>query len=58
MNVATHLAWFELHGKAEDINTEVDKYRAVTPEQLMQVANRAFNKNNRIVLYYKKTPIA
>ncbi len=58
LNVATNLAWFELHGKAEDINTEVDKYRAVTPEQLMQVANRAFNKNNRIVLYYKKTPIA
>ena len=58
LNVATSLAWFELHGKAEDINTEVDKYRAVTAEQLMRVAKYAFDKKNRIVLYYKKNPTA
>ena len=55
---ATSVAWFELHGKAEDINTEVDKYRAVTAEQLMRVAKYAFDKKNRIVLYYKKNPTA
>ena len=30
LNVATNLAFFELTGKAEDINEEVGKYRAVT----------------------------
>ena len=54
LSVATNLAWFELNGKAEDINSEVDKYRAVTAEQLQAVAQKAFDKKNRIVLYYKK----
>ncbi len=56
LNVATNLAWFELHGKAEDVNTEVEKYRAVTAEQLMRVAKEAFDKKNRVVLHYKKSP--
>ena len=54
LNVATNLAWFELYGNAEDINDEVEKYRAVTPEQLMHVAKQAFDKSNRVVLYYRK----
>ena len=55
LTVATNLAWFELHGKAEDINTEVEKYRAVTAEQLQAVAQKAFVPTNRVVLYYKKS---
>ena len=55
LTVATNLAWFELHGKAEDINTEVEKYRAVTAEQLQAVAQKAFVPTNRGVLYYKKS---
>ena len=54
LTVATNLAWFELHGNAEDINTEVDKYRAVTAEHLQTVAQKTFVETNRVVLYYKK----
>lgn len=54
LNVATNLAWFELTGQAEDIDREVDKYRAVTAEQLQAVARQAFREENGVVLYYKK----
>ena len=53
LNVATTLAWFELTGKAEDIDLEVERYRSVTTEQLHTVAQRAFCENNTVVLYYK-----
>ena len=42
LNVATNLAWFELTGRAEDIDLETERYRTVTPEQLQQAAARAF----------------
>lgn len=54
LNVATNLAWFELTGRAEDIDREVERYRAVTPEQLQQVANRVFSRENGCVLHYRK----
>ena len=54
LNVATNLAWFEQTGQAEDIDREVDKYRAVTAEQLQAVARHAFRRKNGVVLYYKK----
>lgn len=54
LNVATNLAWFELTGQAEDIDREVNKYRAVTAEQLQAVARQAFREENGVVLYYKK----
>lgn len=53
LNVATNLAWFELLGRAEDMETEVKRYRSVTIEQLQQVAQTAFRKENGVVLYYK-----
>ena len=53
LNVATNLAWYELIGKAEDIDTESDRYRAVSSEQLKAVASKVFNKQNASVLYYK-----
>lgn len=53
LNVATNLAWFELTGQAEDINREVDNYRAVTAEQLHRVAQETFREENGVVLYYK-----
>ena len=55
LNVATNLAWFELTGRAEDINSETDRYRAVTSDHLHQVADRAFRRENSIVLHYRKT---
>ena len=54
LNVATNLAWFELTGQADDINREVEKYRAVTSEQLRRVADRAFRRENGVVLHYRK----
>lgn len=54
LNVATNLAWFELTGQAEDINREVDNYRAVTAEQLHRVAQETFREENGVVLYYRK----
>lgn len=55
LNVATNLAWFELNGQAEDMEREVERYRAVTAEQLREVADKAFRKENGVVLYYKKS---
>ena len=54
LNVATNLAWFELTGQAEDIDREVDNYRAVTAEQLHRVAQQTFRDGNGVVLYYQK----
>lgn len=59
LNVATNLAYFELLGKAEDLNDEVAKYRSVTAKQIQEVARRTFVHENCSVLYYKsKQPIA
>lgn len=53
LNVATNLAFFELLGRAEDINQEVGKYRSVTVEQIQETARRAFVPENCNILYYK-----
>ena len=53
LNVATNLAFFELIGRAEDINHEVEKYRAVTADRIKEVAKRTFVRENCSVLYYK-----
>ena len=53
LNVATNLAWFELTGEAEDIDREVDRYRAVSSARLNDVARRAFRHENANILYYK-----
>ena len=53
LNVATNLAFFELIGKAEDINHEVEKYRSVTSERIREVARKAFVRENCSGLYYK-----
>lgn len=54
LNVATNLAFFELIGKAEDINDEVRKYRSVSSEQITEMARKCFIKTNSNILYYKK----
>lgn len=53
LNVATNLAFYELIGKAEDINTEVEKYRAVTAARIQDSARKTFVPENCSVLYYK-----
>jgi predicted Zn-dependent peptidase len=54
LNVATNLAWFEMLSRAEDMDKEVENYRAVTSQQLMDVARKAFTRTNYSVLLYKK----
>lgn len=34
------------------VNTEIDKYMAVTKEDIKRVANKYFRDDNRVVLYY------
>lgn len=53
LNVATNLAFFELLGRAEDINLEVGKYRSVTVRQIQDTARRTFVPENCNILYYK-----
>ena len=53
LNVATNLAYFELTGKAEDINNEVNKYRSVTAGQIKEAAQKTFVRENCSTLYYK-----
>lgn len=53
LNVATNLAYFELTGKAEDINSEVDRYRAVTAGQIKKATQQTFVHENCSILYYK-----
>lgn len=53
LNVATNLAYFELTGKAEDINGEVEKYRAVTARRIKRAAQQTFVHENCSILYYK-----
>lgn len=49
---ATNLAICELLGDAGLINKEEEKYGAVTSGEVMQQANRIFDKNNCSTLYY------
>lgn len=55
LSVATNMAFFELIGKAEDINNEVQKYRSVSSEQIAEASKRTFIKQNCNILYYKKS---
>ena len=43
-------------GDANLINTELDRYLAVTKEDIRAAAKKYFNKNNRVVLYYMPKP--
>lgn len=54
LNVATLLGSYELLNRAEDINLEVARYRAVSAPHLAEVAQRAFTEANRCVLHYVK----
>ncbi len=53
LNIAANLAYFELLGKAEDINLEVERYRSVTAKDIQDTANQVFVPENCNILYYK-----
>jgi predicted Zn-dependent peptidase len=48
-NLATDYTYFH---DTDLINNELEKIMAVTREDIKRVANKYFNKNNRVVLYY------
>lgn len=51
--IAESLATYHMFfGDANLINTEIDRYLAVTREDIMAAANKYLVKNNRVVLYY------
>ncbi len=51
--IAENLANFEVYfGDANLINTQFDNYNKVTPEDILNVAKKYLNKDNRVVLYY------
>lgn len=54
LNVATNIAFFELISKAEDINRETERYRAVTAEQILKTSKECFTQENCCILYYKR----
>jgi predicted Zn-dependent peptidase len=51
--IAESLANNEVYfGDANLINTELEKYNKVTREDVLNVAKKYLNKDNRVVLYY------
>ena len=57
--IAENLANYHVYfGNANLINTEIERYLKVTPADLMRVANKYLNKENRVVLYYLPKPTA
>jgi zinc protease len=48
-SLATYYMFF---GDANLINTEIDRYLAITREDIQAAAKKYFVKNNRVVLYY------
>lgn len=53
LNNALNLAFFELISKAEDYNSELDKYLKVKEEDIQRNAAEIFRPENASVLYYK-----
>ena len=53
LNKAANLAVSELLGDADMVNKEVEKYLAVTAEQIKEQATIIFRKENCSTLYYK-----
>ena len=55
--IAESLANYEMYyGDANLINTELNRYREVTKEDLKRVANKYFHKNNRVTLFWLPKP--
>lgn len=51
-NKAFSLAFHELLGDAQRINTEIDKYMSITPEEIMESSSRTFREANCSVIHY------
>ncbi len=52
MNRAASIAMYELLGDADLMNKELDKYRAVTAENILEQSRIIFDENNCSTMYY------
>jgi zinc protease len=52
MNRATSLAMYELLGDANLMNTELEKYQAVTSEKMLETSRQVFDEKNSNTLFY------
>ena len=52
MNRASNLAMYELMGDAEYMNTELQKYKDVTQEEILDAGARIFDEKNSNTLFY------
>lgn len=52
LNKAMNLAYAELLGDANRVNTELERYQAVTPADIQRVANTLLTAQNCSTLYY------
>lgn len=58
LNKAMNLAYYELLGDVNLINTEIEQYSAVTLEDIKKQSNSLFRKENSSTLIYLATPHA
>jgi hypothetical protein len=56
MNRASSLAHYELLGDANLMNTELEKYRSITADDLLRESQKIFRKENSNTLYYHIRP--
>ncbi len=52
MNRASNLAMYELMGDAEFMNTELQKYKDVTREEILDASMSIFDEKNSSTLFY------
>jgi zinc protease len=52
LDKAMNLAYYELLGNAELLNSETEKFLAVTPAEIQEQANQLFRKDNSSTLIY------
>lgn len=53
LNKAMNLCYFEFLGNAGAMNKEVDLYRSVSPEMVIEVARNYINPSNCSTLFYR-----
>ncbi|UIR57509.1 insulinase family protein [Sphingobacterium sp. SRCM116780] len=58
LDKAMNLAYYELLGDANGLNTETDKYLAVAAEDIQKQAQEIFTKENSSILYYKAKEVS
>ncbi len=57
VGIAESLANYHMYyGNSNLINTELERYMKVTPEDIQRVAKKYFSQNNRITLYWLPKP--